>query len=145
VPNQHPHKVDLTEEYPCPCHLKGKLQQIVLTEAFGCQRCHRIFVVEADGCTIEELATTYPYKRQYTWNGTSWQIRRLRPIGVLLHSWDNWALWLQGLGLIAILLGIFRWYYRSIATVPTINLVSSMAIVTFILFIVITLWLFSQG
>ena len=145
MPNQNPQKVYLAEEYPCPCHVSGKLQQIVLTEAFGCQRCHRIFVLQADGYTIEELATTYPYKRQYTWNGTSWKIFRAKPLGTFLHSWDSWALWLQGLGLMAILLGIFRWYYRAIAASPFLNLVSSMAIATFVFIVIITLWLFSQG
>jgi hypothetical protein len=145
VPNQHPQKVYLAEEYPCPCHTNGKLQQIVLTEAFGCQRCHRIFVLQADDCTIEELATTYPYKRQYTWNGASWQILRANSLAGFLHSWDSWFLWLQGLGLMTILLGCFRWYYRSIAASPFLNLVSSMAIATFVFIVIITLWLFSQG
>jgi hypothetical protein len=144
VPNQHSQKVDLAQEYPCPCHIKGKLQQIVLTEAFGCDRCHRIFVLQTDGCTIEELATNYPYRRQYIWNGKSWKIFRTKSPGSFVSSWDSWVLWLQGLGLMAILLGIFRWYYRSIAATSFPNLVSSMAIATFVL-IVITLWLFSQG
>lgn len=144
---QHQHKIYLDREYPCPCHPKGKLQQIVLTEAFGCDLCHRIFVIQADGCTIEELAATYPYKRRYVWNGTRWQTLHSFPgsaVWTLLRSRDSWIFWLQSLGLIAILMAIFRLSYHSIAASPLLNLVLSMAIAIFLL-IVVVFWLFSQG
>jgi hypothetical protein len=149
VPSQHQQAIDLHQEYPCPCHVNGKLQQIVLTEALGCHRCQRIFVVQTDGCTIEELATTYPYKRRYAWNGTRWQMVRSFPgnnFWIFFHPWVNWLLWLQGLGLLILLLAVFRLYYRTIAASPILNLVLSMAIALFVfIIIVITLWLFNQG
>ncbi|MCW6034899.1 hypothetical protein K4A83_01235 [Spirulina subsalsa FACHB-351] len=65
-------KINLDHEYPCPCRRKGLLQPIVLTEALGCNRCQQIFVVDETGQTIEQLSTTYPYKRVWRWTGTRW-------------------------------------------------------------------------
>jgi len=67
-----PQKIDHNLEYPCPCRRKGRLLPIVLTEAFGCDRCQQIFVVEENGQVIEQLATTYPYKRIWRWTGRDW-------------------------------------------------------------------------
>ncbi len=43
------HPIDLNSEYPCPCRRKGKLSNIVLTEAMGCQLCQNIFVLSDEG------------------------------------------------------------------------------------------------
>lgn len=65
-------KIDLSREYPCPCRRHGQLTQITLTEAFGCSRCQQIFVVEESGYVLEELSTSYRYKRTWRWNGHQW-------------------------------------------------------------------------
>lgn len=65
-------KIDLNEEYPCPCRRKGRLLPIILTEAMGCDRCQQIFVVTDTGKEIEQLSSVYPYKRRWRWNGKSW-------------------------------------------------------------------------
>ncbi|WP_422661865.1 hypothetical protein [Pannus brasiliensis] len=65
-------KIDQNQEYPCPCRRKGKLQPIILTEAFGCDRCQQIFVVQENGQTIEQLSSHYPYKRTWRWTGFRW-------------------------------------------------------------------------
>jgi len=44
----------------------------VLTEAFGCNKCQQIFVVEDNGHAIEQLSTTYPYKKSWHWTGNRW-------------------------------------------------------------------------
>ncbi len=49
---------------------------IALTEAFGCSRCQQIFVVQENGNTIEQLSTTYPYKKIWRWTGRSWSISK---------------------------------------------------------------------
>lgn len=67
-----PQKIDFNSEYPCPCRRKGRLLPIVLTEAFGCDRCQQIFVVEENGQVIEQLGSTYPYKRTWRWTGKDW-------------------------------------------------------------------------
>lgn len=47
---------------------------ITLTEAFGCNRCQQIFVVEEGGYVLEQLSTTYPYRRAWRWTGHQWSI-----------------------------------------------------------------------
>ncbi len=69
---QKAHKIDLTQEYPCPCRRRGRLSQIALTEAFGCGRCQQIFVVDEGGHILEQLSSSYPYKRAWRWNGHQW-------------------------------------------------------------------------
>jgi hypothetical protein len=72
VSSEKPQKIDLNEEYPCPCRRQGCLKPIILTEAFGCDRCQQIFVVEESGYVIEQLATHYPYKQAWRWTGKQW-------------------------------------------------------------------------
>jgi len=72
VPSPKSQKIDLNTDYPCPCGRKGRLVPIVLTEAFGCNRCQQIFVVEKSEYVIEQLSSTYPYKKAWVWTGTRW-------------------------------------------------------------------------
>ncbi len=72
--SQKPEKLDFNSEYPCPCRRKGRLVPITLTEAFGCDRCQQIFVVEDNGYILEQLSTTYPYKKAWRWTGSSWNV-----------------------------------------------------------------------
>jgi hypothetical protein len=69
---QKSQKIDLTKEYPCPCRRRGRLLPIMLTEAFGCDRCQQIFVVDEKKQVIEQLSTNYPYKRAWRWTGSRW-------------------------------------------------------------------------
>ncbi|MBW4577397.1 MAG: hypothetical protein KME08_19335 [Aphanothece sp. CMT-3BRIN-NPC111] len=72
MPPHKAQKIDLNTEYPCPCGRRGRLVPIALTEAFGCNRCQQIFVVQDNGYAIEQLSTTYPYKRSWRWMGNKW-------------------------------------------------------------------------
>lgn len=72
MPSQKAQKIDLNTEYPCPCRRRGALVPIALTEAFGCNRCQQIFVVEESGYVIEQLSTSYPYKKAWRWTGHRW-------------------------------------------------------------------------
>jgi hypothetical protein len=74
VQSQKPEKIDFNNEYPCPCRRQGQLVPITLTEAFGCNRCQQIFVVPENTNVLEQLATTYPYKRAWRWTGSNWVI-----------------------------------------------------------------------
>lgn len=65
-------KIDLNNDYPCPCRRRGRLIPIVLTEAMGCERCQQIFVVQDNGQEIEQLSSSYPYKRMWRWTGYRW-------------------------------------------------------------------------
>ncbi|MEO0539968.1 MAG: hypothetical protein AAFZ80_03775 [Cyanobacteria bacterium P01_A01_bin.105] len=69
-------KLDLNEAYPCPCRRRGLLQPIVLTDAFGCDRCQQIYVIKDEGYTIEQLSSHYPYRRTWRWTGHQWLVQR---------------------------------------------------------------------
>ena len=69
-------KIDQNADYPCPCRRNGRLKPITLTDAFGCDRCQQIFVVQEDGYVIEQLSTHYPYKRTWRWTGQQWRLER---------------------------------------------------------------------
>ena len=66
--------IDLNAVYPCPCCRRGDLRLIALTEALGCDRCQKIFVVQGNGHTLEQLSTTYPHQRTWQWNGRHWHL-----------------------------------------------------------------------
>ncbi|HIK46180.1 MAG TPA: hypothetical protein IGR64_15050 [Leptolyngbyaceae cyanobacterium M65_K2018_010] len=69
-------KIDQNADYPCPCRRNGRIKPITLTEAFGCDRCQQIFVVQEDGYVIEQLSSHYPYKRAWRWTGHQWKLDR---------------------------------------------------------------------
>ncbi|WP_250123278.1 hypothetical protein [Chroococcidiopsis sp. CCMEE 29] len=71
-------KIDLNVDYPCPCRRRGRLIPITLTEAFGCDRCQQLFVVEENGYVLEQLSTNYPYKRAWRWIGNRWSVSQPR-------------------------------------------------------------------
>ncbi len=92
------HKIDLSQDYPCPCRCRGRLSPIALTEAFGCVRCQQIFVLSEGGHVLEKLVTHYPYKQAWRWTGTQWYRAHsgwrtsflpaaLITIGILLCVW----------------------------------------------------------
>lgn len=67
-------KIDTEQIYPCPCpRRKGKLLPIVLTDAFGCDRCSAMFTVEDDHCTLVQVGTIDPYRQAWHWVGNRWQ------------------------------------------------------------------------
>ncbi|MGL5082925.1 MAG: hypothetical protein ACRC8A_15680 [Microcoleaceae cyanobacterium] len=72
MPSQKAQKIDLNGDYPCPCRRRGRLVPITLTEAFGCDRCQQIFVVDETGYSLEQLSTHYPYKQVWRWTGHQW-------------------------------------------------------------------------
>lgn len=76
VQSQKVQKIDFKAEYPCPCRRRGRLTPIALTDAFGCDRCQQIFVVQENGYIIEQLSTNYHYKRTWRWTGQHWTVAR---------------------------------------------------------------------
>jgi hypothetical protein len=107
--------------------------------------------LKEDDCTIEELATNYPYQRRYYWNGVRWQMLRSLPdravwglftLGGLLQPRDGGVLWLLCLGLVVLLLPIFQLYRRLATASPLFGLGLSMMVAAIAL--ILTLWLFNQ-
>jgi hypothetical protein len=55
--------------YPCPRCPRGQLCPITLTEALGCQKCQKIFVIQPGGYTLEQLST---HPQVWRWDGQRW-------------------------------------------------------------------------
>lgn len=68
------YKIDVNIDYPCPCPRQGRLIPIVLTEAFGCDRCQQMFVIKDEGYVLEQLPSDHPYRRSWRWNGHHWHM-----------------------------------------------------------------------
>ena len=66
-------KINLNMSYPCPCCKRGKISVIALTEAFGCDRCQQIFVMEANEQTIKQLSNSYGIEGFWQWTGNRWK------------------------------------------------------------------------
>ena len=92
---QKAEKIYLNTEYPCPCCRQGRLMPIILTAAFGCDRCQQIFVLDEKGRAIEQLSSSYPYKRFWRWNGHRW---------IAIHSGWGTSYLPIGIGIILVLL-----------------------------------------
>ncbi len=72
MPQMKTGQIDTRMQYPCPACRRGQLSLIALTEALGCQKCQRIFVIQPDGYTIEQLST-YPIGQSWRWHSRGWQ------------------------------------------------------------------------
>ena len=95
---QKAQKIDLNGEYPCPCRRRGCLIPIALTDAFGCNRCQQIFVVNESGDTIEQISTYYSYKPAWRWTGKQWY-----------RAYSNWKAHYLPLALVMILVPLVIW------------------------------------
>jgi hypothetical protein len=54
----------------------------MLTDAFGCDRCQQIFVVDEKNQIIEQLSSNYPGKRAWRWTGYRWTAAGLGDSGL---------------------------------------------------------------
>jgi amino acid transporter len=124
-------KIDLSSEYPCPCRRRGRLLPIVLTEAFGCDRCQQIFVVDQKNQIIEQLSSTYPYKPAWHWTGYRWIAThyRLGESGIL--------------PLIVIVLAVtIASMFLALRSITSIGMIFGITVVVvFILFLGLAIWL----
>jgi hypothetical protein len=74
---------------------------MVLTEAFGCDRCQKIFVLRDNNLTIEQISNPYPHSWQ--WDGQTWNSTKSLPQG-------SWSFYIAiGFSLLALASG--AWYF----------------------------------
>ncbi|MGL5032766.1 MAG: hypothetical protein ACRC6M_03075 [Microcystaceae cyanobacterium] len=126
-----PIKLDLYQDYPCPCRRRGRLVPIILTEALGCDRCQQIFVVDEKHQEIELVSSAYPYKQLWRWTGYRWRTKRRGGVDESLPTF---------LGLI--LVSMIGWLFISLRSPLTLNLVLGIMIAGMLLFFLIyLLWL----
>lgn len=100
--------------------------------------------MQPDNLTIEELAATYPYKRRYYWDGNRFHTLKSFAKGNLGRSPERWALWLQCLGVIALVLVLVQLYSRVTLNVPIFQIAMPMAI-AIVLLTAIAIWLVDRG
>jgi hypothetical protein len=128
VRSRKAHKIDLQTAYPCPCRRQGRLSPIALTEAFGCDRCHQIFVVKEGGYLLEQLSTHYPYKRVWYWTGQQWRLDR----SVLGNQYLPVVMMLFGVGMFVLLLAVLQ---TSTSWVMVVQLMTVAAVALLFLFV----------
>lgn len=127
------HPLDLNCKYPCPCRRKGILLPIILTEAMGCDRCQQIFVVAEKEGYIEQLNSTYPYKKRWRWSGKRW-ISTNKP-------WqESYFLW----GIVCFIFSILVSTPLLMAFNIGINLISGIIICLILILLFFSLWLASR-
>ena len=79
-----PQKIDLEQIYPCPCPRKrGKLKPILLTDAFGCDRCSLLFELEKEGYSLRQVGGIDSQHYAWQWIGKWQPIREYRQYSVL--------------------------------------------------------------
>jgi hypothetical protein len=100
------------QEYPCPCRREAKLVPIYLTDAFGCDRCPQMFVMNDDGHLVEQLTGGYPYARAWRWTGQQWKMLQPRADNSVWSFFGWLLLLLLGQFLFAQhLTGLLQWLY----------------------------------
>ncbi len=113
--------------YACPCGRPAKLVPIYLTEAFGCDQCPRMFVLEADGQLVEQ-GGGYPQSRRWRWQQQHWQAiapppGRDRPWQLLFRIGCGLLLLIMGWGLLGNWLRApWNWLYWGLGLVALIEL-----------------------
>ncbi len=124
-------KIDLNNDYPCPCRRHGRLLPIILTEAFGCDRCQQIFVLQENGQVIEQLSSSHPYKPMWRWTGYHW-------LPVHNRFRESYLSVLMGI----VLLLLFIWIPLVLRGQPTVNMTVWLAIILLLVLLpVVLLWL----
>lgn len=78
MPSQKAQKIDLNNEYPCPCpRCRGQLVSIALmVAAMRCDRCNEMFEIQESGYILDQLPTSNPSKKSWCWTGRRWILAR---------------------------------------------------------------------
>jgi len=79
MPINKPQKIDPEQIYPCPCpRRRGRLKPIVLTDAFGCDRCSLLFELEEDGHSLLQIGGIDHQQHRWQWIGKWKSLREQR-------------------------------------------------------------------
>jgi hypothetical protein len=69
---------------------------IYLTDAFGCDRCPQMFVLNEQNCLVEQITAGYPSARIWQWTGRAWKAMPPAPATRFYRSFALAALLLLG-------------------------------------------------
>lgn len=73
------------QSYPCPLCWQGQLQPMVLVDAYGCNLCQQILLVNLDQQTIHPVDG--PQSLGWRWQGLGWQPLHHPPQDATLSLW----------------------------------------------------------
>ncbi|MDB9529392.1 hypothetical protein PN498_25600 [Oscillatoria sp. CS-180] len=71
---QNERLLNLSSSYPCPVCRQGKLEAIVLTDAFSCTFCRHILAANLEAQQVQIVDSTQPLT--WSWNGEQWRLVR---------------------------------------------------------------------
>lgn len=71
IQSQRP--LDLNDSYPCPVCRHGKIQALVLVDAFACDFCHHVLAVDMQRQQVQLVDSTQAIA--WTWQGKAWRIQ----------------------------------------------------------------------
>jgi hypothetical protein len=130
---------DYHGDYPCPvCHV-GKITHMPLMEAMACDFCQEIFTINLEQQQIKMPSRQPPLV--WHWNGFSWTEAQLE--GVEL----GWGYGLAAISFIFFptsLIGIAAYNFPPNINEPITWLPSIWTILTFLLHLVIIIWIFIE-
>ncbi|NEQ44568.1 MAG: hypothetical protein F6K00_13800 [Leptolyngbya sp. SIOISBB] len=66
--------LNLNEAFPCPICRQGRLEAIVLTDAFACQFCRHIFSANLPEQQVQVVDSSQPLT--WRWHGQGWRLVR---------------------------------------------------------------------
>lgn len=66
--------MSLDDSFPCPICRQGKIEAIVLTEAFACEFCRHILSANLPAQQVQVVDSSQPLT--WSWNGQRWQLAR---------------------------------------------------------------------
>lgn len=72
LPPERP--LSLDDSFPCPVCRQGKIEALVLTEAFACEFCRHILSANLPEQQVKIVDSSQPLT--WLWNGTRWRLAR---------------------------------------------------------------------
>ncbi|MBO9999686.1 MAG: hypothetical protein J7641_11905 [Cyanobacteria bacterium SID2] len=82
-----PTPLDYRETYPCPLCRRGKLSGLTLVEAFGCNGCSHIFVLNPSRQSVRAVDRSPPLT--WRWDGRRWQTSQREDVSL---GWGEWSI-----------------------------------------------------
>lgn len=66
--------LNLDDSFPCPICRQGKIEALVLTEAFACEFCRHILSADLPAQQVQVVDSSQPLT--WLWNGQRWRLTR---------------------------------------------------------------------
>ncbi|MCG6133705.1 MULTISPECIES: hypothetical protein [Nostocaceae] len=130
---------DIKGDYPCPVCRIGKISQMPMMEAMGCDFCHEIFTVNPEQQQIKMPSRQPPLT--WRWNGFNWTEAQLE--GVEL----GWGYVLAAISFVLLpttLIGIVAYYFPPSVNAPITWIPYIWTILTFLSHLSIIGWIFIE-